>query len=341
MTTEPEYDLHDELIDQGMAADLSAPKAEQDQGDKIEAAVRSYRLQCTRDRDDNSLSLVDALTPPGDKDITRGVHECHLLADHIWSALNPPKAEPPADEYCQCKPSNKYGGWRLKGAQIVCNVCGQVRDKRMSAEQPTPPADTAPPSASAGIQAGFAKLKEITSQVLDDALLTEVEALMWHDPEGFSWPEPRRWITDTRKILPRLAAALREARHETQQAHGVAQALEQQLAERDRRITAQEAERSRDAIEIAEWITECNTLHQRNVEITTAPPGKWWADLMNANTRITQLERNLAEAQAAYRRESEAEAVEMKRRIAAEAALESARRYPDLDPPQPEPEATP
>jgi len=47
---------------------------------------------------------------------------------------------------------------------------------------------------------------------------------------------------------------------------------------------------------------------------------------MDAEARMARLEHDLALARAAYRRESDAEAVEQKRRIAAEAALETARK---------------
>lgn len=59
-------------------------------GDIINESLRSYRCQHTRELPDleNGLSLVDLLTPEPDKDVTRGVEECDLLADYVWSDVD-------------------------------------------------------------------------------------------------------------------------------------------------------------------------------------------------------------------------------------------------------------
>ena len=51
--------------------------------DAIEKAINEYRCQYTINDLDNGESLVDMLTPPGDKDISRGELEMELLIDRI------------------------------------------------------------------------------------------------------------------------------------------------------------------------------------------------------------------------------------------------------------------
>jgi len=46
-------------------------------------ALKRYVCQYTGDDEGNGLSLVDALTPNGDKDNTRGLLELELLSDAI------------------------------------------------------------------------------------------------------------------------------------------------------------------------------------------------------------------------------------------------------------------
>jgi len=61
--------------------------------DEVLDILNSYRCQYTVDTVfENGMDLVDLLTPPGDKDITRGKQELELLADAIASALHDAKA---------------------------------------------------------------------------------------------------------------------------------------------------------------------------------------------------------------------------------------------------------
>lgn len=57
-------------------------------GDKIAALLRGYRLAWTEDDDGNGYPLVDAVSPPGDGTITRGIEELENLAGDIaWLVI--------------------------------------------------------------------------------------------------------------------------------------------------------------------------------------------------------------------------------------------------------------
>ena len=50
--------------------------------------LRSYRLTMTEDGEGNGYPLVDAITPPGDTAITRGIEELEYLAEDIASMVS-------------------------------------------------------------------------------------------------------------------------------------------------------------------------------------------------------------------------------------------------------------
>jgi hypothetical protein len=55
--------------------------------------LRSYRLTMTQDDEGNGYPLVDAVTPPGDAAITRGIEELEYLAEDISRTIEPLEAE--------------------------------------------------------------------------------------------------------------------------------------------------------------------------------------------------------------------------------------------------------
>lgn len=63
--------------------DIDVTLSRQDLYYKVKEALRSYRLYYTFDTDDSGLSLVDALTPPSEESVTKGLDETDLLVDHI------------------------------------------------------------------------------------------------------------------------------------------------------------------------------------------------------------------------------------------------------------------
>lgn len=72
------------------AAGAATPgDADEETWQHINRALKGYHLQYTHltEDDGDSLPLVDALTPPGDGSIERGLQEIELLTDAIWQAL--------------------------------------------------------------------------------------------------------------------------------------------------------------------------------------------------------------------------------------------------------------
>lgn len=50
--------------------------------------LRDYRCQYTFDENQDGIELLDMITPPRDSEISRGLLELELLADHIANGLN-------------------------------------------------------------------------------------------------------------------------------------------------------------------------------------------------------------------------------------------------------------
>lgn len=50
--------------------------------------LRSYRLTMSEDGEGNGYPLVDAVTPPCDAAITRGIEELEYLAEDIAELIN-------------------------------------------------------------------------------------------------------------------------------------------------------------------------------------------------------------------------------------------------------------
>lgn len=55
--------------------------------------LRNYRLTMTEDEKGNGYPLVDAVTPPGDATITRGIEELEYLAEDISRTIEQLEAE--------------------------------------------------------------------------------------------------------------------------------------------------------------------------------------------------------------------------------------------------------
>lgn len=130
LTEDLEYLVRTHAEEREAEAGIEPPRAQRTQREKraeptkagirvvLLEALRAYGCQYTLDADGDGVSLVDVLTPPGNKDISEGTAELELLADELAVVCANARAEErePVTQECPGAGYPNKWNWHVCGA---------------------------------------------------------------------------------------------------------------------------------------------------------------------------------------------------------------------------------